>query len=451
MTFVLPSIGGGIIASPTSAPPAWNGNTYSVDFDGSNDYVDCGTVSALNSASTFSVSAWYKKSSAGAGGLIVGGQPYPSREFYIEHFSNNNIYVGYDSSFASVSSTSDTNWHHIVYVRDSGTHKLYLDGSDMSLGGTPSSTTGASAGQTFSIGNLRNYSGYFGGVIDEVAVFSSALSASNVTAIYNSGEPTDLSSYSPVHWWRMGDNDGGTGITITDQGSEGNDGTLTNGPTFSTDVPTAPPFSNTYSVDFDGTDDYMVISQDSSINITGDLTLSAWINLDSLGAFQGIITKRSSTTNYQFYIRSTNVLSFFDGSNLANDNTALTTGSWIHVAVVVSGSSASFYRDGSFSSTSSGISVSSNTANLTIGDIVGGSFLNGKVDEVSVFDSALSASDITAIYNSGAPADLTSYSPVGWWRMGDNDGGTGTTITDQGSGGNDGTLTNGPTFSTTVP
>ena len=215
----------------------------------------------------------------------------------------------------------------------------------------------------------------------------------------------------------------------------------------------APPAwnGNTYSVDFDGTDDYMVIPQDSSRNITGDLTLSAWINLDSLGAFQGIITKRSSTTNYQFYIRNTNVLSFFDGSNLANDNTALTTGSWIHVAVVVSGSSASFYRDGSFSSTSSGISVSSNTANLTIGDIVGGSFLNGKVDEVSVFDSALSASDITAIYNSGAPADLTSYSPVGWWRMGDNDGGTGTTITDQGSGGNDGTLTNGPTFSTDVP
>ena len=40
---------------------------------------------------------------------------------------------------------------------------------------------------------------------------------------------------------------------------------------------------------------------------------------------------------------------------------------------------------------------------------------------------------------------------VNWWRMGDNDNGTGTTITDQGSGGNDGTLTNGPTFSSSVP
>jgi hypothetical protein len=76
---------------------------------------------------------------------------------------------------------------------------------------------------------------------------------------------------------------------------------------------------------------------------------------------------------------------------------------------------------------------------------------DGFVDEVAIFDSAISEADITAIYNSGVPADLTSYSPATWWRMGDNDGGTGTTITDQGSGGNDGTLTNGPTFSSTTP
>ena len=73
------------------------------------------------------------------------------------------------------------------------------------------------------------------------------------------------------------------------------------------------------------------------------------------------------------------------------------------------------------------------------------------MDEVAIFGSELSGSDITAIYNSGVPADLTSYSPVGWWRMGENNSGTGTTITDQGSGGNDASLVNGPTFSTNVP
>ena len=73
------------------------------------------------------------------------------------------------------------------------------------------------------------------------------------------------------------------------------------------------------------------------------------------------------------------------------------------------------------------------------------------IDEVALFNTALSASDITSIYNSGAPGDISSLNPVGWWRMGDNNSGSGTTITDKGRGGNDGTFVGGPTFSTDVP
>jgi len=88
-------------------------------------------------------------------------------------------------------------------------------------------------------------------------------------------------------------------------------------------------------------------------------------------------------------------------------------------------------------------------------------YFNGKIDEVSVFDSALSASQVLNIYKgeasggsgglNGTPGSLATFNPVGWWRMGDNNGGTGTTITDEGSGGNDATLTNGPTFSSNIP
>ena len=85
----------------------------------------------------------------------------------------------------------------------------------------------------------------------------------------------------------------------------------------------------------------------------------------------------------------------------------------------------------------------------------------GLIDEVAMFNSALTATQISNIYKgeesggsggtNGVPGSLDTFNPLGWWRMGDNDGGTGTTITDQGSGGNDGTLNGGPTFSTTVP
>ena len=76
---------------------------------------------------------------------------------------------------------------------------------------------------------------------------------------------------------------------------------------------------------------------------------------------------------------------------------------------------------------------------------------DGNVDEVAIFDSELSASDVTSIYNSGVPNNLNDLStpPLSWWRCGDGD--TSPTLTDNGSGGNNGTMTNFSTFSTDVP
>ena len=114
--------------------------------------------------------------------------------------------------------------------------QVYLDGVDK---GSKSITTNSVTYNATNIGGmLYSSDNHFNGKIDEVSVFASALSASNITDIYNSGTPTNLSALSPVGWWRMGDNNGGTGTTINDEGSGGNNATLVNGPTFSTDVPT---------------------------------------------------------------------------------------------------------------------------------------------------------------------------------------------------------------------
>ena len=64
----------------------------------------------------------------------------------------------------------------------------------------------------------------------------------------------------------------------------------------------------------------------------------------------------------------------------------------------------------------------------------------GNIDEVSAFGSLLSPTQISDIYNSGSPTDLTSLSPVAWYRNGD--GATFPTIPDLGSGSNNGTMTN---------
>ena len=75
---------------------------------------------------------------------------------------------------------------------------------------------------------------YRKGELDELAVFTTALSSANVTSIYNSGTPNDISSLSPLSWWRMGEeatfsNPGGSGNwTLVDQGSGGSNATSIN-------------------------------------------------------------------------------------------------------------------------------------------------------------------------------------------------------------------------------
>jgi len=225
---------------------------------------------------------------------------------------------------------------------------------------------------------------------------------------------------------------------------------------------TAPSLSNTYSVDFDGTNDNVAISYDSSLDITGALSITAWVKFDSLSGFPMIYAIGDYFDGYagngghQFY-SSSNKVAFFDtgtGGAPSFSSTTLSTGTWYHLAVTRSASRGiTFYVNGSSAGTDTRTgSPSTGTLDIKIGSDAGPSnYLNGLIDEVAVFNSVLSASDITSIYNSGTPADLTSYSPVGWWRMGDNDSGSGTTITDQGSGGNDGAFGNSPTFSTDVP
>ena len=72
---------------------------------------------------------------------------------------------------------------------------------------------------------------------------------------------------------------------------------------------------------------------------------------------------------------------------------------------------------------------------------------NGNLDEVAVFGSELSASDVTAIYGTGVPNDITDLNPISWWRF---EEGSGTTAADSGSASNTGTLDNA-VFSTNVP
>ncbi len=232
----------------------WTGNSSSsVSFDGSNDHADTNSnfQSTLNSG--FSFSLWAKLSATGSNQALLGGEnsSYYDRLVCFVNTSNQvNFYFTANnqgvSTIKDTSGTTLTNWFHVVGTAEQNGSNvditLYVNGSQKAT--NSASCTLSNFGATNTAADLfiggRNYNGSlqlpFNGLIDEVALIPSVLSSSDVTSIYNSGTPTDLTSYSPASWWRMGDNNNATGTNIPDQGSLGIDATLFNGTTYSNDV-----------------------------------------------------------------------------------------------------------------------------------------------------------------------------------------------------------------------
>ena len=464
MPIVLPSFAG--TAQPAGG--AAYSNALSASFDGTDDIIDVGDVSAINSATNLTISGWFNASSFphasynsmwGGGG--AGGSTHPTR-FWLtcNNGSLFRIWYGTSTNFTFAYSISTGTWYNVVLTIDGSTVKLYVNGNQEGSTVTTAPSVYATAGDEFEIGANPTYRPYYwDGYIDEFAVFNSTLSASDVTAIYNSGVPADLTSLSPVHWWRMGDGTGDTDDgggapasgdtigTIADQGSGSNNGTGTNGPAFSSNVP----FSTTSAI-FDGTNDYARATLGSQV-FDGDYSISFWINPDST-QFASLLQLGTSATyadGFRVY-RYSSGQAFWRGEGGSSYVLAISTptaiNTWHHLAITRSGSNVTMYHNGSSIQTGTDShAYTSTTFNVSFTTYP----FDGFQDEVALWDSALSASDVTAIYNSGTPASLASYSPVNWWRMGENDGGAGTTVTDQGSAGNDLTLYNGASFSTNVP
>lgn len=240
---------------------------------------------------------------------------------------------------------------------------------------------------------------------------------------------------------------------------------------FAKDGPLTPPFLNQYSLSFNGSSDYLSVQQNSSINISGDITLSAWVNRTATISYSAVFTKRQvgGSMNYQLTIDNSNGrvgLGHSGGAWVYNTTTTLSINTWYHVAVTVSGGTAQFYVNGTPEDSFSGISINATTHDLTIGATVGYNYFGGNIDEASIFSSALSAPQVASLIDSSGanpvPANISSFINNGlaaWYRMGDDandtfvDGGLVSGIQDSsGSGNHATTVANSkPTFSTVVP
>ncbi len=172
------------------------------DFDGSNDYIDCGSDSILNINNKITLSAWVKfsynpsvysrpiagKTQYGISNGYILGMGYNRAQFDVGNGTNWHAY-----NARGTSNIGDTNWHHIVGVDNGTSIKIYVDSfleNEKFIGShsiLTSSTNFKIAYNTFNGGLGEFY--YFDGSIDDVRLYDRALSSDEIKALYlaNSG------------------------------------------------------------------------------------------------------------------------------------------------------------------------------------------------------------------------------------------------------------------------
>lgn len=234
------------------------------------------------------------------------------------------------------------------------------------------------------------------------------------------------------------------------------------------------PFLNTYSTEFDGEDEYLNLGNGVSFEYTDSFSYSFWVKPNAVSGAKNLYTKYDAGRGIYTYLNSvsgagSNILYFFllnTNSGTLSGRKRITTNTgaiippnvWTNIVITYDGSGLgsgiNVYKNG----VSQTVTVTQdNLQNQTIVNTVDSylsafngisSFFPGGQDEFAIFNSELLAADALAIYGIGQPTDLTSLSPVAWYRF---EEGMGTTAIDSGSGGNNGTLINGVVYSTDIP
>lgn len=174
-------------------------------------------------------------------------------------------------------------------------------------------------------------------------------------------------------------------------------------------------------LDFDGVNDYVeVIDTDDSLDIDNSITLSAWVKLDNLIDYYFIVGKQptgTSRTNYPGnYIFRTALsdghLQFLHQTGTADNEysaysstSGIAAGAWHHVSVTLAeGGNVNFYIDGSPEGTVPQVGMFGliNDEPVRIGTRKDAwSYFDGSIDDVRIYDRALTAGEILQLYQEG--------------------------------------------------
>lgn len=205
--------------------------------------------------------------------------------------------------------------------------------------------------------------------------------------------------------------------------------------------PPPPPFTNTYSMLHDGVNEYSSVGSDSAyqFGVTSPFSVSIWFK--KVVGNKYIISRQTSASilrGWGMWLSTNKLTVDISDDRAANKimriahNVNLINGQWYHVGFKWDGTNTiaglKIFIDGVLST--SQITVINGTLStiaistpLHIGALQGVTPFSGNLDEVNIWDKALSVAEIAGLYDSGAPTDPLTHDAsanlVGSWGMGD--------------------------------
>ncbi|PYI88214.1 MAG: hypothetical protein DME26_03985, partial [Verrucomicrobia bacterium] len=320
------------------------------------------------------------------------------------------------NSISAGARVTDTNFHHVAVIKSGTSVVFYIDGV-ASPAASPYTdtfqfTTAAAIGVRADNVNNNNNNSFFG-AIDELSVYSRALTSNEIAGVFNAGSagkctcvgvPNNL-----ISWWRA------EGSTNDNAGV--NHGTLQNGATFTAAGKVGQAFS------FDGVNDYVMIPKSPTLDPGNQVTIEFWMRGDPSnplnGCCQGLVTS-------DFYL--VEIINGGVHSTVSTDGGASFPSSgavsispdvWHHVAGTYDGSKLNLYIDrvlrasgaqsGSISPmlANSFLAIASEDGRRTCANCLGSRYFKGLIDEVSIYNRALNSNEIAAIFNAGSAGKCT--------------------------------------------
>lgn len=402
-----------------------------LDFDGIDDFVSVPNQSALNFSESDSFTSclwfWLETGEAADGAYILDNRQNNYNEGYFMYvtattgvltFGIEDTATATTTTGDAASTVQDNSWYHACGVRNVATDQisLYLNGK---LVDSDTDTTSATLAHNEALTLGRGGAGVttgevLNGKIDEVKIYSSALTADQIKIDYNGGvssnfgggedEKDDIAGGAgdpPVGYWNF---DEKTGTAANDKSGNGLTGTLTGGPIWE---------QGRYGsgIRFDGDNDFVDVGAGPGTT----RSVSFW-------------AKPSTTTEY--------ILDMNGAAYVWVNSGTLTATGFTSPTIYVDGAASSTVAAGVWQHITITTATPINASDLDIGRVEGSGNFDGSMDDVKIFDYALTPAQIAYEYNRGAP--------IGWWKMDENVlSADGQTIYDSSGNANSGTASDG--------